>query len=99
MPTYISLNVFTESGIRNIKDTTKRTDAIREMAKACGATLKDVYWTLGSYDAVSLFEAPDDASMAALQATIGAAGNIRTLTLRAFSRAEMDGILAKVKVG
>lgn len=99
MPTYISLNTFTDLGIRNIKDTTKRTDAIRKMANTCGATLKDVYWTLGSYDAVSIFEAPDDASMAALQASIGAAGNIRTLTLRAFSRAEMDGIIAKAKVG
>ena len=96
MAIYISLNNFTDQGIRTIKDTTKRADAIREMAKKFGVTAKEFYWTLGSYDAVSIFEAPDDASMAALQASIGALGNIRTLTLRAFSEADTKGILARL---
>jgi uncharacterized protein with GYD domain len=68
----------------------------REMAKKFGVTAKEIYWTLGSYDTVSIFEAPDDASIAALQASIGALGNVRTLTLRAFSQADMNGILAKL---
>lgn len=97
MATYIVLNNFTDQGIRNLKDTTKRADAIREMAKKFGITVKEFYWTLGSYDIVDVFEAPDDASMAALVASIGAAGNVRTLTLRAFSEADMNGILAKLE--
>jgi len=96
MAIYISLNNFTEQGIHNFKDTTKRADAIKEMAKKFGVTAKEIYWTLGSYDIVSIFEAPDDASIAALQASTGALGNVRTLTLRAFSQAEMNGILAKL---
>lgn len=96
MAIYIVLNNFTDQGIRNIKDTTKRADAVREMAKKFGVTTKEIYWTLGSYDIVDIFEAPDDASMAALLASIGAAGNVRTLTLRAFSEADMTGILAKL---
>ncbi|MDV6345378.1 GYD domain-containing protein [Nitrosomonas sp. Is37] len=96
MAVYIVLNNFTDQGIRNIKDTTKRANAIREMAKKFGVITKEIYWTLGSYDIVDIFEAPDDASMAALVASIGAAGNVRTLTLRAFSEADMNGILAKL---
>jgi len=96
MAIYISLNNFTDQGIRKLKDTTKRADAVREMAKKFGVTFKDIYWTLGNYDMVSILEAPDDTSMAALQASIGAAGNVRTLTLRAFSQADMKGILAKL---
>ena len=96
MAMYIVLNNFTDQGIRNLKDTIKRADAIREMAKKFGVTAKEIYWTMGSYDIIDIFEAPDDASMAALLASVGAAGNVRTQTLRAFSQADMSGILAKL---
>jgi uncharacterized protein with GYD domain len=96
MAMYIVLLNFTDQGIRHIKDTTKRADATREMAKKFGVTAKEFYWTLGSYDVVELFDAPDDASMAAFLASLGALGNIRTQTLRAFSQADMNGILAKL---
>ena len=96
MAMYIVLNNFTDQGIRNLKDTIKRADAAREISKKFGVIFKDLYWTLGSYDEVIIFEAPDDASMAALLASVGAAGNVRTQTLRAFSQADMSGILAKL---
>lgn len=96
MAIYIVLVNFTDQGIRHIKDTTKRADAIREMAKKFGVTTKEIYWALGSYDIVDLFDAPDDASMAAFLASYVALGNVRTQTLRAFSQADMNGILAKL---
>lgn len=96
MATYIVLLNYTEQGIHNIKDTTKRADAVREMAKKFGVTAKDFYWTLGSYDVVNIFDAPDDTSMAALLASLGTLGNVRTLTLRAFSEEDMNGIIAKL---
>lgn len=96
MATYISLNTLTDQGVRNIKDTTARADAFRDAAKKLGVTVKEIYWTLGSYDAVCILEAPDDSSVVALQASLGAAGNMRTLTLRAFSRDEMSAILTKL---
>lgn len=96
MAIYIVLVNFTDQGIRNVKDTTRRADAIKETAKKFGVTAREFYWTLGSYDVVNIFDAPDDASMAALVASIGAGGNVRTMTMRAFSQADMDGILAKL---
>ena len=96
MPTYIVLTNFTDQGVRTAKDTTKRADTVKEVAKKFGATVKDFYWTLGRYDVVGIFEAPDDESMTALGLAIGAGGNVRTQTLRAFSRAEMNGVLAKL---
>jgi len=95
MATYIVLSSFTDQGVRNVKDTTKRSDAVRELAEKFGVTAKDIFWTLGRYDVVAIFEAPDDASMTALGLALGAAGNVRTQTLRAFSREEMNVILAK----
>lgn len=96
MATYIVLTNFTEQGIRGVKDTTKRADAVKELAKKFGATVKDFFWTLGSYDVVVVFDAPDDASMTALGLAVGTLGNVRTQTMRAFSRDEMNGILAKL---
>ena len=96
MAIYIVLTNFTDQGIRNVKETTKRADAVREAAKKFGVTLKECFWTLGNYDLVLIFEAPDDASMTAVGLSIGAAGNVRTQTLRAFSKEDMNGILAKL---
>ena len=96
MATYIVLTTFTEQGVRGIKETTKRADAVKEAARKFGVTAKEFYWTLGAYDVVVVFEAPDDASMTALGLAIAALGNVRTQTMRAFSREEMNGILAKL---
>ena len=97
MPTYIVLASFTEKGITNVKDTLERADAAKAAAKKAGATLKDIYWTLGAHDVVALFEAPDDETMTALGLIIGKAGNVRTQTLRAFSTTDMKAILGKVE--
>lgn len=96
MATFIALGNFTDQGIRNVKDTVKRADAVREAAQKAGIRMKDIMWTLGSVDMVVTFEAPDDASMTAFALAIGAAGNVRTQTLRAFDRAEMGAVLAKL---
>jgi len=96
MPNYIVLGTFTDQGIRNIKDSPKRTEAVNAMAKKASASLKETYWTLGQYDFVAIFEAPDDVSMTALGLSVGKLGNARTQTLRAFPSAEFKNILGKV---
>jgi uncharacterized protein with GYD domain len=96
MATYILLASFTEQGIRNVKDTIKRADAFKSLAKDSGATIKEIYWTLGQYDIVAIAEAPDEIVMTALGLALGKSGNVRTQTLRAFTQSDMTNILAKV---
>ena len=96
MATYIVLGQFTDQGIRNVRESTKRAEAFKELAKRAGATVKDVYWTLGGYDIVTIVEAPDDAAVTALLLSVGALGNVRTQSLRAFSADEMGRILSKL---
>lgn len=96
MVTYIALASFTDQGIRSVKDSVKRADAVQEAAKKFGAKMTQIYWTLGNYDLVAIIEAPDDLSATAFALAIGAAGNVRTQTLRAFSKKEMNGILGKM---
>jgi uncharacterized protein with GYD domain len=94
---YISLLQFTEQGIRNVKDTTKRAAAATAEAKKMGMKVRDAFWTLGPYDLVLLLEAPDDQSVTAFSLKLGALGNVKTQTMRAFGSEEMEGILAKIK--
>ena len=82
--------------MRAIKDSPKRADAFKEMAKRIGVTVKDVYWTLGQFDIVAVCEAPDDATASALAFSVGALGNVRTQTLRAFTQADIGGIMGKM---
>jgi uncharacterized protein with GYD domain len=96
MPTYVTLMNFTHQGITNIKDTTKRADAFKSAAKKAGCTVRELYWTQGQYDVVTIMDAPDEASATALLMSIGKLGNVRTQTLRAFTAAELAPILDKV---
>jgi uncharacterized protein with GYD domain len=93
MATYIMLGSFTDQGIRNVKDTTKRADAVKESATKFGVNRKEICWTMGQYDMVVTIEAPDDASVSAFALAVGSAGNIRGQTMRAYSRDEMNAIL------
>lgn len=96
MATYISLCNFTDQGIRDIKNTMKRADAVKEAAGKFGAKMTQLYWTLGKHDIVAIIEAPNDESATAFGLAIGSAGNVRTQTLRAFTRDEMSGIVGKL---
>jgi uncharacterized protein with GYD domain len=96
MATYITLVTFTDQGVRQIRQTTDRAKALVNAAASLGIKIRDIYWTMGAYDAVYIAEAPDDESMTTFSASIGSLGNIRTQTLRAFSENEMIKILAKL---
>jgi len=96
MATYIVLGQFTDQGIRNVKESPKRAEALKELASKAGGSVKDVYWTIGEYDVVAIVDAPDDASFTALMLTVGGLGNVRTQSLRAFTAGEMADILGRV---
>lgn len=96
MQTYIVLGNFTDQGIRAVKDTTKRASAVKEAARKFGASVKSLYWTLGPYDVVTVIDAPDDESIAALLFNIGSLGNVRTQSLKAFEADDVERILRKI---
>lgn len=84
MGIYIALSNWTDQGIKTIKDSPRRLDAARELAKKSGCELKDFFMVMGAYDMVWVLEAPDDATAAKFSLAVGSAGNIRTTTLKAF---------------
>lgn len=85
MAKYIVLLNWTDQGVRNVKDSPKRLDLAKELARKHGGEFKKFFMTTGLYDMVGILELPDDAAMARFALTIGMSGNIRTQTLKAFS--------------
>ena len=96
MPTYVVLFNWTDQGIRNVKQTIGRTNHSGEIAKKHGLKLEQAYWTVGAYDMVTVFEAPDDEAISAHLLEIDSLGNVRTTTLRAYNEEEMSGILQRL---
>jgi uncharacterized protein with GYD domain len=96
MITYIGLMSFTEKGIQSVKGTTQRAAEAKEVARKFGANMRDIYWTMGECDIVCVLEAEDEKSLAAFNLATAMKGNIRTKSLRAFTAAEMDKVLAKL---
>jgi uncharacterized protein with GYD domain len=96
MPTYLVLGNFTDQGIRSVRDSLKREEAFRKQCEKAGAQVRDVYRTMGRYDLAAVLDAPDDVTLSALMYSVGALGNIRTETLRAFTRQETEQAVAKM---
>jgi uncharacterized protein with GYD domain len=92
---YIMLLGWTDQGIRNFKDTTRRADAAKREAERIGGKLT-VYWTFGEYDIVCILEAPNDEAAMEFGLKVGGLGNVRTTTLRAFTEEEIAKIIGKL---
>ena len=93
MATYISTLKFTAKGAQNIGESPKRAAAFTAAAKKLGAKVIHLYWTLGEFDGLILFEAPDDNTATAAMLSLAAQGNVETTTARAFGRAEIEKVI------
>ena len=96
MPTYIGLYKLTEQGIKNVKDMPQRIEKAIEASEAMGGKVLGVYSVLGEYDLVSIAEFPNDETVLTLALALGAQGNVRTTTLKAFTKAEFAEIVKRL---
>jgi uncharacterized protein with GYD domain len=96
MATFITTVKLTEQGVKNIQESTKRAAAFEASAKKLGVKVSDIFWTMGSYDGIVIFDAPDDETATALMLRLGSLDNLHTSTVRAFRAADMDKILALI---
>jgi uncharacterized protein with GYD domain len=95
MPTYVSLINWTDQGIKNFRDTVRRAEDVRALAEKSGGQIRQMLWTLGEYDLVAVADFPDDETGTAVLLQIGAGGNVRTKTMRAFDAEQMSAIIQR----
>lgn len=96
MARYIMLTNWTEQGIKNVKESPKRLDAGKALAKKLGCEITDFHMTTGVHDMVIMLEAPDDEAAAKFALSLGSAGNVRTTTLKAFSEKSYRSIIGSL---
>jgi uncharacterized protein with GYD domain len=93
MATYLVLSNWTEQGIKDVKESSRRLDAGRELARTFGVEVNDFYMTLGAYDMVARLEAPNDEAVAKYILALCSGGAVRTTTLKAFTEAQYREII------
>ena len=96
MPRYVVLLKFTDTGIREVTDSPARAKRFAAMAKKAGIKIESVLWTLGAFDGVLQFRAPDEQTAVALVLSLHKQDNVHTQMLRAFDSDEFSEILAKL---
>jgi uncharacterized protein with GYD domain len=97
MATFVSTITFTQKGLEAITGTTKRAAAFRAEAEKIGVKITNIYWTLGPFDGLMVFEAPDDETATAAALQLASKGNVHTSTVRAFDAAQIEKVIAKMQ--
>ena len=97
MATYVVLINWTDQGAAEASDSVNRASQAASALEALGGQMKTTLWTIGPYDAVSIVEAPDDETVTAFCLGICGLGKVRTTTMRAFERGEMNAILTRAR--
>lgn len=96
MPAYVILLKLTDQGIRNVKDAPQRVEQGLRSFEAMGGKLGGFYATMGEYDYVAVGEAPSDEAAMTFSLALGAGGNVRTTTLKAFSKEQFGEMVKKL---
>jgi uncharacterized protein with GYD domain len=96
VPHYVTLMRWTSQGIAGLPAWRERVEEGERIIEAAGGKLVGVYVTLGRYDVVEIFEAPDDAIAIEILMKLQRFGAEHTETLRAFTRDEAEDIIRRL---
>ena len=96
MPSYIMLANWTDQGAQKVRDSPRRLDAAKRELADMGGEFRSFYMTMGEYDLIAVYEAPDDAVAARFTLLLGALGMVRTKTLKAFPEAAYRQLIASL---
>lgn len=97
MSTYVMLTQWTDRGMHEVKESPKRLETAKRALKEMGGEFKSFYMTMGAYDIVAVYDAPDDAVAARFTLMLGMLGNVRTTTLKAFPEAAYREIIGSLR--
>lgn len=84
MPTYVMMANWTDQGLKAINDGPKRVDAAKKLLEEMGGQFRSLHMTMGQYDMIGIYDAPDDAVAARFSLMLGQLGYVRTSSLKAF---------------
>ncbi len=92
LPNFIVFGNWTEQGIKKVQDAPDRIKQTHSMIEKAGGKMQ-LFYTMGKYDFVMMIELPKDDDIMAILLCIGSMGNIRTVTMKAWTEEEGAKIL------
>lgn len=96
MAKYVTLYNFTDQGIRAVKESPARLQAGIDTAQAAGMKVLGAYYLQGPYDLVVVSEGDNEEAATAFALGIGAQGNVRSITMRAWNPEEFGRIVGMI---
>ena len=96
MQTYVTLYKFTDQGIKNIKDIPRLMEDAIKNYEAMGGKVIGLYTLMGEYDIIGIGEAPSDEIAMTFLMALGSRGNVRTTTLKAFTKEQFAAMVKKL---
>ena len=96
MPNYVILMKLTDQGAKTIKDGPGRIEAGIKAFEKMGGKMIGFYAVMGEYDYVAVAEAPSDEAATTFSLALGSLGNVRTTSLRAFTKEEFTAMANKL---
>ena len=96
VPHYISLMRWTSQGMAGLPGWRERVEEGERIIEQAGGRLEGVYVTLGRYDVVEIFEAPNDEIAMEILMRLNRVAAEHTETLRAFTREEADEVIRRL---
>jgi uncharacterized protein with GYD domain len=96
MGKYVLLGNWTDQGVRDVKNTVKRSRAAREAFAAIGVNAREWFFTVGQYDVVLTVDAPDDETLTRATLALAMNGNLRTTFMRGFGEKEMEALVGSL---
>jgi len=89
MPHFAVLGEFSQKRMETIKALPQNLNEVQEVFKSYGVKMNAFVFTLGRYDFVGIFEAPNAETITKALLSWGSKGLLRTETLRGFTGEEM----------
>lgn len=96
MPTYILLIKLTDQGMKEIKAAPAAIEEGIRVWEEMGGKLIGFYAVMGEYDYVAIGEHPSEQAALTFVLRLSAGGNVRTTTLKAFTRQELKQAIDKL---
>jgi uncharacterized protein with GYD domain len=86
----------TDQGIKDVKNAPGRVEEAIKGVQAMGGKVLNVYIVMGEYDYVTIGEFPSDEVATTFSLALSSRGNVRTTTLRAFTKEEFAEMVKKL---
>jgi uncharacterized protein with GYD domain len=97
MSTYVMLANWTDQGVKSVTEVPKRIDVAKKLLEEMGGQFQSLHMTMGVYDLIGIYDAPDDAIAARFMLLLSQQGMVRTMSMKAFAEPAFRAVISSLR--